>query len=87
MVLLLIVYWLLLSSVFGRSISVSLCDEHNPATGIKRNREKSRDRFLQGDELSRFFQALSEEPNETIRDYVLLSLLTGARRSNVLSMK
>lgn len=76
----------LLSSVFSWSISVGLC-EHNPATGIKRNREKSRDRFLQGDELPRFFQALSEEPNETIRDYVLLSLLTGARRSNVLSIK
>ena len=26
------------------------------------------------------------EPNETIRDYLLVSILTGARRSNVLSM-
>ena len=76
----------LLSSIFGWAISVGLW-EHNPATGIKRNREKSRDRFLQGDELPRFFQALSEEPNEAIRDYVSLSLLTGARRANVLSMK
>jgi integrase len=39
------------------------------------------------DELPRFFKALSEEVNTTIRDYVLISLLTGARRSNVLSMK
>lgn len=74
------------SSIFGWGISVGLW-ERNPAIGIKRNKENSRDRFIQGDELPRFFQALSEEPNETIRDYVLLSLLTGARRSNVLSMK
>ena len=42
---------------------------------------------MNGDELQRFFQSLAEEPNETIRDYVLISLLTGARKSNVCSMK
>jgi integrase len=41
---------------------------------------------MQGDELPRFFQALAEEANDTMRDYFLLSLLTGARRANVLSM-
>lgn len=62
--------------------------EHpNPAHGIKKFREKSRDRFMQADELPRFFKALSEESNHMIRDYILISLLTGARRSNVLSMK
>lgn len=30
---------------------------------------------------------MAEEPNETIRDYVLISLLTGARRTNVLEMR
>jgi len=59
----------------------------NPAHGIKKFKEKSRDRFLEADELPRFFKALSDEPNQTIKDYVLLSLLTGARRSNVLSMQ
>jgi integrase len=72
--------------VFGWAISAGLW-ENNPAIGIRRNKEKSRDRFIQSDELPRFFQALSKEPNETIRDYVLISLLTGARRSNVCSMK
>lgn len=76
----------LISSVFGWAISAGLW-ESNPALGIRRNKERSRDRFIQGDELPRFFQALSSENNETIRDYVLLSLLTGARRSNVLSMR
>ena len=77
----------LISSVFGWAISIGIWHHVNPASGIKRNREKSRDRFIQGDELPRFFAALADETNETIRDYVLISLLTGARRSNVLSMR
>ncbi|GJM17484.1 MAG: integrase [Thermodesulfobacteriota bacterium] len=76
----------LLSSIFGWAISVGIW-ESNPATGIKSNSENQRDRFLQSDELPRFFKSLAEEPNDTIRDYVLMSLLTGARRANVLSMK
>ena len=76
----------LISSVFGRGIEFGLT-ETNPALGIRRNPEMSRDRFLSGEELQRFFEALKEEPNETIRDYILLSLLTGARRTNVLEMR
>jgi integrase len=76
----------LISSVFNWGISVDLCNA-NPAHGIKRNKENERDRFLQADELPKFFEALSQEPNETIRDYFLISLLTGARRSNVLAMR
>ena len=76
----------LVSSIFGWGISAGLC-QTNPALGIRRNREYSRDRFLQGDELPKFFQALLDEQNDTMKDYFLLSLLTGARRSNVLSMQ
>jgi integrase len=76
----------LLSSVFGWAISAGL-SESNPVIGVKSNKENQRDRFLQSDELPRFFQAVAKEENETIRDYVLLSLLTGARRSNVLAMR
>jgi integrase len=59
----------------------------NPAAGIKLYHEESRDRRLQPYELPRFFEALAAEENTDIRDYVLLSLLTGARRGNVLSMR
>jgi site-specific recombinase XerD len=76
----------LVSSIFGWAVSAGLM-ENNPVRGIKRNREKSRDRFLQSNELPRFFEALAEEENETMRDYFLLSLLTGARRANMLSMQ
>lgn len=59
----------------------------NPAVGIKKFKEKSRDRFLQPDELPRFFEALANEPNETARDFFMVSLLTGARKSNTLAMR
>ncbi len=77
----------LVSSIFGRAIEYGLWESMNPCLGIRKFPEKSRDRFLQADELPRFFEALNEEPNETLRDYILISLLTGARRSNVLSMR
>lgn len=76
----------LISSVFGWAIDAGLV-ENNPASGIRKNKEKSRDRFIAVDELPRFFESLSMEPNQTIRDYVLISLLTGARKSNVCAMK
>jgi integrase len=76
----------LVSSIFSWAISAGLW-ETNPALGIKLNKENSRDRFIQGDELPRFFQALADEQNNSMRDYFLLSLLTGARRANVLAMQ
>ena len=58
----------------------------NPAAGLKMNREESRERRLHPDEMPKFFEALAAEENPDMRDYVMLSLLTGARRSNVLAM-
>lgn len=77
----------LISGLFNRAIEYCLWDKTNPADGVKKFKEKSRSRFLQADELPRFFQALSEESNEIARDYILLSLLTGARKSNMLAMR
>lgn len=57
----------------------------NPTAGIKKFKEQSRDRFLQVDELPRFFGALQHE-SDLFRDFFLICLLTGARRSNVQSM-
>ena len=59
----------------------------NPAQGIKMFKEQSRDRFLQPDELKRFWTALEEEPNEQFKNYILLSLFIGQRRQNMLSMR
>lgn len=59
----------------------------NPATGIKKFKEKSRDRFLHPDELPRFFESLDAEQNDTIRDYIYVSLFTGVRKTNVMEMR
>ena len=77
----------LASSLFGYATEKKLFIGANPAHGIKKYPETKRDRFLQSDELPIFFKALAEEPNDTLRDYFLLSLLTGARRSNVQEMQ
>lgn len=77
----------LLRAVFNKGIAWGLCPGSNPASGITKFKLKSRERFIQGDELPRFFTALAQESNHTIRDYVLISLLTGARKANVLSMR
>ena len=77
----------LISSIFGRAIEFGLYEDLNPCRGIRKFPEKSRERFLQADELPRFFKALNEEPNGTLRDYIFISLLTGARRANVLAMR
>jgi integrase len=59
----------------------------NPATRIEPFAEAKRDRFLQRGELPRFFAALAADPNDDFRDFIVLSLLTGARRGNVLGMR
>ena len=59
----------------------------NPTQNIKKFKEQSRDRFIQPNELPKFFKALDEEQNQIARDYVYLSLYTGARKANVLAMR
>ena len=76
----------LVSSVYGRAIEWGYATA-NPVLGIKTRKTVKRDRFLQAGELPRFFESLAVEINETLRDYILLALLTGARRSNLLAMR
>lgn len=76
----------LVSSVFGWAMSLDLCDR-NPASKIKRSKEQSRDRFLQPEEICNFLAAVEEEDNECVRDFIMLALLTGARKKNILSMR
>lgn len=59
----------------------------DPTIGVARFPEYKRDRFLQADELPKFFDALAQEPNGTLRDFFLTCLLVGARRQNVMQMK
>lgn len=78
----------MISSMFGWSTRAGLL-ESNPAKGIRKNSERgrARDRFLRSNEMPFFFKALSAHDSDVVRDYVLLSLLTGQRQGNVLAME
>jgi integrase len=76
----------LVSGMFRHAVEWGFA-EANPVSGIRGRKGVKRDRFMRGDELTRFFQSLAAEVNESLRDYLLLSLLTGARRSNVVEMR
>lgn len=59
----------------------------NPFTNLVRFKLRERERFILPDEFKNLFDALMSEKNTAFRDYVYLSLFTGARQSNVLSMR
>jgi integrase len=73
----------LISSVFNYARDNRLYSGENPAQGVKSYAEEARDRFAQADELPRLLEAVGQSGN---RDYFLLSLLTGGRRSNMQAM-
>ena len=77
----------LLSTMFNKGRQIGWT-QPNPCKGVEKFAETSRERFLSADELPRFMAALdADETHPDWRDYFKIALLTGARRSNVLSMR
>ena len=74
---------ILISSVYSFAADLELFTGTNPASRIQKNPAPERDRFAQANELPYLFAAIAESD---MADYFLLSLLTGARRSNVQEM-
>lgn len=79
--------YVLLNSIYNKMIDWKLFTGDNPCSGINKFKEVSRDRFVTGDELPRFMEALSKVNHAGFTDYVLLSLYTGMRRANVLALR
>ena len=77
----------LLRATYSFGKKQRLYDGDNPAVEIGKFRMQSRDRFLQSNELPKFFQALERESDIDMRDFFQIALYTGARRGNVLSMR
>lgn len=77
----------LMRAVFNWNIRGGYIKGENPWDHIKQFRIKSRERFLKPQEVQKFFAELEKLENKSVRDFVLLSLYTGARRNNVLQMR
>ncbi len=77
----------LLRAVINKGKQWELVDCENPATGISKFKLKHRDRFVYAEELPRLIEAINAEENQEVKDYVLISLYTGARKMNVLKMR
>ncbi len=77
----------LLVMMYRKASDWELISGYNPGSKIRKFDEQSRSRFLQTDELGRFFEALDTLRYETTKDFLLMCLLTGARRANVAAMK
>lgn len=75
----------MLSSVFAWAVKSKKVGVNPVAEVGKAFVEESRDRFMSGNELRRFFTALNTI-NPDLRDFFLVCLLTGVRRSNVQAM-
>lgn len=59
----------------------------NPANGVQKFKEEKRDRFITHDEMPRIIEALQTEPNQSARFAILLYLLTGLRKEELLTAK
>ncbi|WP_254695954.1 tyrosine-type recombinase/integrase [Palleronia sp. THAF1] len=59
--------------------------ERNPASGVRRNPEEKRTRYLSPSELARLTEALAAHPQRASADAILFMLLTGCRRGEALS--
>ncbi|MCX7147530.1 MAG: hypothetical protein NT042_15360 [Sulfuritalea sp.] len=76
-----------LRAMYNRAIYWEEFKGANPASGVEMFSTPSRERFIQKDEIPRFFAAVAMEPNVDIRDFILLDLLTGGRKGNVTAMR
>jgi integrase len=64
-----------------------LLSTDNPFLHVTKFKTPARDRFIRPDELAKFFDALKALASDSVRDYIYLSLFTGARQANVLAMR
>ncbi len=79
----------LLHTIFQFAIRTGFLPENhvNPVTHIKRFPEQKRDRFVSEMEMRPLLEAIQAEKNVYIRSCLLLYLLTGARREELLRAK
>jgi integrase len=73
--------------LFYHALDNELWKGENPAARVKLFPRRTRDRFVQPDEMPRLFEAMMSEPNPDLVDYIKLALWTGARKNDIFSMR
>lgn len=77
---------IMLSSMFNIVILDFDLPMANPVRGVRKFKERPRERYLNADELRRFMAALKCE-KQLFQDFFTMALLTGARSGNVKAMR
>jgi integrase len=77
----------ILRAMFNKAIKWRFFEGRNPATIVTMFPENARSRVLDEGEYERLQAALDREANPVMRDFFMLALLTGARKSNLLAMR
>ncbi|RLA18375.1 MAG: hypothetical protein DRQ62_13700 [Gammaproteobacteria bacterium] len=76
----------LMHRVYAHAIRAETFKGDNPAKGLIRNREQSRERYLKPDEIKGFIESVRAE-GEPWTGYFMMLLLTGQRREAVATMR
>jgi integrase len=76
----------LLSKIFNVAVRWEW-RSNNPCKGVERNQEHRRQRYLSSEELAKFMAALAADSDQQAANILRLLLLTGARKSEVLTAK
>lgn len=76
-----------LQGMFNYFIKEGTYKGDNPTKGIKLNKEEPRVRYMESQEIERFYNAMNEIDESVSRNAILMLLYTGVRKSNVLCMK
>jgi integrase len=77
----------LLKAIFNFGTKHDLFSGENPAAHLPKFKLQSRQRRIESHEARKFFEELDSHVDEQFRDYVYLSICTGARRGNLLRMR
>lgn len=77
----------LMRAIVNKGIEFDLYTGKNPCSGVTRFRLEERERFVTEEELPRLIRAMELDENPAVRDYFILSISLGARKSNILTMR
>lgn len=77
----------LVRAVYNKALADELVTMANPAAGIGRNPEESREVRLLPSQLQAFLAAVDSYPDEALRDFFTLCILTGQRRAYIQAMR